>query len=171
MNLPNLSFLQTIILYSTLSKTLEYYKMILTYSQYVTFKLYIKELEDTNGNPIGKEISTHSCAQIFKVHRPSFERGINLSRPKSFTIPFNPPRYTYWDHKATQFHSFSFQNEINQHSYLFYFMKTNKYNFPAQFITWWTTHGSNLQILSPDVNQGYQLFEQTFEPPQTITFP
>ena len=144
----------------TLTKTLEYYKLILSDSKSLVLKPHDTEMKDKYGNPTGKYINTHSSAQILKVIKPS-KWGTNLSKPKPFTTSFNPPRYTYWDYKAVWFYTFTFQNELNQHSYLFYFLKTNKYDFP----TWWKALGPNLDILPPDIKKNYKLFEQRFEPP------
>ena len=83
----------------TLTKTLEYYKLILTDSKSLILKPHETELRDNDGNPTGKYIISHSSAQILKVIKPS-EWGTNLSKPKPFTTSFNPLGYTSWDYRA-----------------------------------------------------------------------
>ena len=109
----------------TLTKTLEYYKLILTDSKSLILKPHEIEVKDINEKPIKKFINTHSSAQILKVIKSS-KWEINLSKPKLFTTIFNPSEYTYWDYKVVWFHIFSFQNDLNQHFYLFFFFENKK---------------------------------------------
>ncbi|XP_071939981.1 uncharacterized protein [Coffea arabica] len=55
----------------TLTKTLEYYKLILTDSKSLILKPHETELRDKDGNPTRKYINSHSSTQILKVIKPS----------------------------------------------------------------------------------------------------
>ena len=72
----------------TLTKTLEYYKLILTDSKSLILKSHQTEIRDKNENSTEKYINTHINAQILKDNK-STEWETNLSKFKPFNTIFN----------------------------------------------------------------------------------
>ena len=84
--------------------------------------------------------------------------GKNFNTLKKFSQQFDPIGYNYWDYMDAWSKVFWFQNKANKHSWLIYFKKNVKYNFPNWFIQWWDFFGPILEILPPEIEESFKLF-------------
>jgi len=113
---------------SACNKTRQFYEFVLVDTDCVAIKHYRDPKDSSN--------FTHSTFQILKVLSPS-QYGKNPNVFKKFSKNFDPIGYNYWDYIDAWTRVFWYQNKTYRHSWLIYFKRNNKYNFPNWFLQWW----------------------------------
>ncbi|KAH1233233.1 hypothetical protein GmHk_09G025725 [Glycine max] len=135
------------------NKTRKFYEFILIDTNSVSIK-HFKDPKDPN-------VNTHSTIQILKVMQPRHYSS-NLNQPKTFSAPFDPAGYNYWDYIDAWTNVFWHQNSKFKHSWLIYFKNNTVYNFPNWLLQWWNYFGLIPQIFPEEVQQGFQQFTKLF---------
>ena len=63
---------------------------------------------------------------------------------------YNPQYYTYFDYLMVRYKTFLFQNDRDQHSWLFFFDRFHEIpSLPQWFIKWWSHFRVELKTLPP----------------------
>ena len=58
---------------------------------------------------------------------------------------------------------FWYQNKTYRHSWLIYFKRNNKYNFPNWFLQWWDFCGPIEEILPSPGKEGFKFFKTKYD--------
>lgn len=139
----------------SLLKTREFYEFIL-----VDFDS--AEITHTPSKNNASKIA-FSKLKIFKVISLS-EWNQSIYIEKTFSEPYNPPKYNYVDYQKAWFYVLFLQP--NNHLWFMHFV-SNIQEFPTWFFEWWMYFSPILEICSELVQQGFELFKTILKSPQS----
>ena len=99
---------------------------------------------------------------VFLNHIISEEMwGPNLASTRMMPTSLVP--YSYHDYLIAQFRFMLHQNEYMFHSWFVNFDKDFNYDFPLQFICWWTQFGSIVEIFPKPLMNSFTYFKSVFK--------
>ena len=92
---------------------------------------------------------------------------------RNFSQPFDPQFYNYYDYVEACDRFLLFQNNIYKHTSFFNFDMYRKKDMmiPRWLIDWWSSHGLETMILSPNLLKAYVTFEKEPDIPHPKNFP